>query len=366
MQAIVKTEKTDENNNFDKISLDKLEISETSKTFVNPIERKSGEGKSIESQDEIELASIKSELSGRPRLDSDVRTPVLNPNLLFLKHDHLYHLGMETSTTNFKKKFGDTRFVCVGGTASRMKTLANQIFTMIHDRPPFEDLVDFAKSGGRYSLYKVGPCVFVNHNIGASPLGVVLHEIFKLLHYAGVKNEDVTMFRIGTSGGLGYPPGTVVVTDSVIDAAKRNHFHSLECGIIRPLPCRINQELVEEILEAAKAIGVPTVKGGTMGTDDFYLGQGRTDGAFCNYTEADKMAFLQELYQEYNVCNIEMEAHILSAFTYRAGIRCGIVCTTIVNRLKGDIIQFCHDDLAKFERRPLDIITEFIKQRIGS
>ena len=78
------------------------------------------------------------------------------------------------------------------------------------------------------------------------------------------------------------------------------------------------------------------------------------------------MAFLQELYQEYNVCNIEMEAHILSAFTYRAGIRCGIVCTTIVNRLKGDIIQFCHDDLAKFERRPLDIITEFIKQRIGS
>ena len=94
------------------------------------------------------------------------------------------------------------------------------------------------------------------------------------------------------------------------------------------------------------------------------MGQGRIDGAFCDYSETDKMEFLQELFQDYNICNIEMEAHILSAFTHRAKIRCGIVCTTIVNRLKGDIIEFSHDDLAKFERRPLDIVTEFIRKRI--
>ena len=253
MQAIVKT---DSNNNYLLDDLKDLKISEKG-SIQNSISSK-------------EVVSIESELSNRPRLDSEARTPIRNPNLLTLTEDHLYHLGLDTTTTNFKQKFGDIRFVCVGGTATRMKNLAKQVFEMMFNRPLNEDLIDLAVRSGRYSLYKVDCCLFVNHNIGASPLGVVLHEIFKLLHYAGIKNEDVTMFRIGTSGGLGYPPGTVVVTDSVIDAAKRNHFHSLECGIIRPLPCRINQDLVREILEAAKTIGITTVTGGTMGTDDFY------------------------------------------------------------------------------------------------
>merc|ERR1712036_177862 len=98
-----------------------------------------------------------------------------------------------------------------------------------------------------------------------------------------------------------------------------------------------------------------------MGTDDFYLGQGRSDGAFCDYDETTKMQYLQELYEEYGVINIEMEAHILSAFTYRAGIKCAIVCTTIVNRLHGDQIQYTHDELSEFEERPLNIVTEYIR-----
>jgi len=307
----------------------------------------------------------KSELAGRPRLMSNAgNTPIKNTHLRAVTEDHLYHLGMSTNSTNFKEQFGDVQFVCVGGTASRMNTLAEQIYEMMYQCSPKKPLIDYARAGGRYSVYKVGPVLCLNHNIGASPLGVVLHEIFKLLHYADIKSEHVTMFRIGTSGGLGYDAGTVVITDKVIDAAKRNHFHSVECGVIRPLPCRIDQDLAAEVKAAADRISCPSVVGGTMGTDDFYLGQGRVDGAFCDYGESDKKRFLQELYEEYGIVNMEMEAHILSAFTYRAGIRCSIVCTTIINRLHGDQIQYTHEELAEFEQRPLNVVIEFIRSKL--
>lgn len=45
---------------------------------------------------------------------------------------------------------------------------------------------------------------------------VILHETLKLLHYAGA--TDVSFYRIGTSGGLGLEPGTVVLTTSSMNA----------------------------------------------------------------------------------------------------------------------------------------------------
>ena len=44
-----------------------------------------------------------------------------------------------------------------------------------------------------------------------------------------------------------------------------------------------------------------------MCCDDFYEGQGRLDGALCDYTEADKMEFLERAKEE-GVRNIEMES----------------------------------------------------------
>ena len=47
--------------------------------------------------------------------------------------------------------------------------------------------------------------------------------------------------------------------------------------------------------------------GKTMCCDDFYEGQGRLDGAICEYTETDKMNFLRQAQQK-GVRNIEMES----------------------------------------------------------
>uniref|UniRef100_A0A6P7GKX5 Uridine phosphorylase 1-like n=1 Tax=Diabrotica virgifera virgifera TaxID=50390 RepID=A0A6P7GKX5_DIAVI len=74
-----------------------------------------------------------------------------------------------------------------------------------------------------------------------------------------------------------------------------------------------------------------------MCADDFYEGQGRLDGAFCEYTEAEKMEYLERLVSN-GIKNIEMEATTFAALTHHAGISAAIVCVTLLDRLKGDQI----------------------------
>ncbi len=51
--------------------------------------------------------------------------------------------------------------------------------------------------------------------MGAPSIMILLHELIKLLHYAEV--EDPVIFRIGTSGGILSPNGTVVIAKDVVD-----------------------------------------------------------------------------------------------------------------------------------------------------
>jgi len=253
--------------------------------------------------------------------------------------DFLYHLGLGTNTHDLPSLFGDVRFVCMGGSASRMEKMAKLIRSKLNPDAPDDELEDLAIKGGRYSMFKVGPVLCVNHNIGASTLSVVLHEIFKLLNHAKVKKENIHIIRLGTSGGIGVEPGTVVVTNKIIDSVKRTMFHSSECGKVVTLPCMVNQEKADEICATGEALGIRTMLGGTMGADDFYLGQGRLDGAFLSYNSEDKFDFLQDIHDNYGIRNIEMEAHILSAFTHRVGVNCSIICVTLLNRLNGDQVE---------------------------
>lgn len=69
-----------------------------------------------------------------------------------------------------------------------------------------------------------------------------------------------------------------------------------------------------------------------------FLGQARLDGPFCDYTESDKMRFLNKLYSM-GVRNIEMEATAFAAFTNEAGVRAAIVCVAFLDRLLGDQVS---------------------------
>ena len=112
--------------------------------------------------------------------------------------------------------------------------------------------------------------------MGMPSMSIMLHEITKALHYA--KATDVVYIRIGTSGGLGCPPGSVVITETAVDGAL-NPFHtSMILGKPVKRPANFDKFIVQELASCALE-GEDIVIGNTMACDDFYEGQARLDGA---------------------------------------------------------------------------------------
>ena len=116
---------------------------------------------------------------------------------------------------------------------------------------------------------------------------------------------------------------------------------------------------MQDLLRLGKDFPFHTVSGKTVCTNDFYegdvcknllfprylvsnfflcLGQARLDGAFCSYTEKDKMEYIAWL-KEGGVANIEMESTCFAALTYQAGIRSSIVCVALLDRLNEDQVS---------------------------
>ncbi|XP_074623267.1 uridine phosphorylase 1-like isoform X2 [Acropora palmata] len=247
----------------------------------------------------------------------------------------------------------------MGGSASRLKWFAKFIQDELKDFLNSEkEPYNMAKSD-RYVLYKVGPVLAVNHGIGVPSLMVILHEILKLLHYSGA--QDVKLFRIGTSGGLGLEPGTVVITRRAVNALLEPVNEQVILGKQVRFPTTLDEELQQQLLDCSEDL--PTAFGDTMCTDDFYEGQGRIDGAFCDYKEDDKKEFLQKIHDA-GVRNIEMESVCFAAMCNRAHVPAAILCVTLVDRLKGDQITLPKEQKEDFEMRPAKLVAKFIKKSL--
>lgn len=100
-----------------------------------------------------------------------------------------------------------------------MRALAVYIRDVL-DLPNCGEPVDLSAGGHRYALFKEGPVLCVSHGVGSSTFSVVLHEMLKLVKYA--KCHDPIIIRIGTCGGVGVQPGTVVVTKDAFNGYLKN------------------------------------------------------------------------------------------------------------------------------------------------
>jgi len=195
----------------------------------------------------------------------------------------------------------------------------------------------------------------ISHGMGVPSIGILLHEIIKLMYHARCK--DPIFIRLGTCGGVGIEGGTVVVSEEGVDGLLRNTYEMVSflleaskdisndsfrlaqtvLGKVIHRPAKLDRKLAREIKALADPTQDPydTVSGKTMCTYDFYEGQGRLDGAFCEFSENDKMEYLEKL-RDFGVVNIEMEATIFAALTHHAGIKAAIICVALLNRLNGD------------------------------
>merc|ERR1712137_558991 len=177
---------------------------------------------------------------------------------------------------------------------------------------------------------------------------IFLHEVTKLVVYAGCDLKQIEFLRIGTSGGIGAAPGTVVITERGVDAMLRDGYEHVELGTAKHWPANSDANLVEALYHERLDMTTPVMQGKTMGTDDFYEGQGRLDGALMPwYSVDDKIAFLQRAHK-LGVRNIEMESNAFLYFFQRTGIPAAVLCVTLLDRLQGDQVTSTPAQLSEF------------------
>uniref|UniRef100_A0A8I3W7F9 Uridine phosphorylase n=1 Tax=Callithrix jacchus TaxID=9483 RepID=A0A8I3W7F9_CALJA len=255
----------------------------------------------------------------KPESHNDCLVRLSNPNIASMKEDILYHFNLTTSRHNFSAMFGDVKFVCVGGSPSRMKAFIRYVGTELGLDSPGRDYPNICAGTDRYAMYKVGPVLSVSHGMGIPSISIMLHELIKLLYHARCSN--VTVIRIGTSGGIGLEPGSVVITEQAVDTCFKAEFEQIVLGKRVVRKTDLNKQLVQELFVCSTELSeFPTVVGNTMCTLDFYEGQGRLDGALCSYTEKDKQTYLQAAYTA-GVRNIEMESSVFAAMCNACGLQ---------------------------------------------
>merc|ERR1712062_464142 len=106
------------------------------------------------------------------------------------------------------------------------------------------------------------------------------------------------------------------------------------------------------------------ITGKTMCAHDFYEGQARVDGAFCEYSSENKLNFLQECYDN-GIKNIEMESLSFIGLLNYAKLRAAVVCVSLVNRLNGDQVDIPHDLNVEYQERPFKLIGSYIKNSLA-
>ncbi|VDM65021.1 unnamed protein product [Strongylus vulgaris] len=281
----------------------------------------------------------------------------MNSNLDPTQEDFLYHFGFGNKALDVQKVFGDTKFVCTGGSHTRMKQYAEEFAKECH-----VTCTDNISKSDRFVLYKSGKVVWVNHGMGNPSLSIMLNEILKLMHYA--KAEDVKFVRLGTSGGVGVEPGTVVITKNAMNAELNEKYVQWIAGEKVERDTYLDEGFRDELIAMAKEKNIPAESGYTMCADEFYEGQMRLDGFLCEYKADDKFKFLNKLHEK-GVRNIEMESTCFSSMTYRAGCKAAVVCVTLLNRMKGDQIKLNASQLKEFEERPFRLLTAYMKKQLG-
>jgi uridine phosphorylase len=249
-----------------------------------------------------------------------------------MEQDYLYHLGL---TKHDAKDFKGIKYVCIGGTNDRMSNFAKTI------GDKFGYPVKSIGIHKRYVLYHIGPCLVCSHGMGGPSISILLNEIAKLLKYAGA---DSLWIRMGTSGGVGVNPGTVCISKQAVNGALEPYHETIVLGKRVQRPAIFDEGVANELVKICEELKIESTIGKTMCCDDFYEGQGRLDGAICEYTLQDKMDFLDRASKE-GVKNVEMESLQFGAFCNKINVRSIVVCVALLNRLKGDQVTSTMEQL---------------------
>lgn len=275
--------------------------------------------------------------------------------------DIYYHLGVGSSDP-ILDAVADVRAVILAGSADRICEFASQWSELNGG----SDIVVFPKHD-RFTTHYTAGALFVSHGMGMPSASIALQELMRMVFFLkrGDLDEMDKVFwcRVGTSGGVGLPAGTVVVSTEGL-MADLKPYRVLNGGDgVHWFDGRFPASTCEAVIAAnANATELSVVSGKTVASNEFFLEQFRLDGAIRLASPDEKMNWLRRL-DENGVRNIEMEGAMIAGYLNHWGFsRFAMICCTIINRLDGDQLTATPDQLRKFSGDSGVALFNFLKR----
>ncbi len=260
--------------------------------------------------------------------------------------DVYYHFGL-SSADPVIEDLRDVRAIVMAGSGHRIHEFATTWSAMNSDAP----IIALPKEERFVTRYCAG-VIFASHGMGMPSASIAVQELMRLVFFLKRGDLDamaeVFWARVGTSGGVGLPGGTIVVSTEGVMADLRP-YRVLNGGMGEYwFDSTFPLDVAEHIVKANAGSGLEVVLGKTVAGNEFFLEQFRLDGAVCMETPQTKMAWLEWIHDN-GVRNIEMEGAMLAGYLNHWGFpRFAMICCTLLDRLQGDQVTATPEQLAQF------------------
>ena len=260
--------------------------------------------------------------------------------------DVYYHFGV-ASTDPVLAKLRDVKAVIMAGSGGRIKEFA-QRWSELNSG---SEIVAFPKEDRFVTRYTAG-VLFASHGMGMPSASIALQELLRMVFFLKAGDldamDEVFWCRVGTSGGVGLPGGTVVVSSEGL-MADLKPYRLLNGGTGEYwFDGRFPTATSQAIIAANEHTDFEIVAAKTVAGNEFFLEQFRLDGAICLETPETKMGWLRWLHDN-GVANIEMEGAMLAGYLNWWGFsQFAMICCTLLNRLEGDQVTATAAQLHKY------------------
>jgi uridine phosphorylase len=260
--------------------------------------------------------------------------------------DVYYHFGVASSDPILKKLVG-VQAVVMAGSGGRIKEFAVRWSELNGG----SEIVALPKEDRFVTRYTAG-VLFASHGMGMPSASIALQELMRMVFLLKRGNlealDEVFWCRVGTSGGVGLPGGTVVVSSEGLMADLRP-YRLINGGAGEYwFDGHFPHATYEAIIAANEHTDFDIVSGKTVAGNEFFLEQFRLDGAIRLETPETKMGWLRWLHEN-GVANIEMEGAMIAGYLNHWGFsRFAMICCTLLNRLEGDQVTATPEQLHTF------------------
>lgn len=278
--------------------------------------------------------------------------------------DAYYHFGVSSGDA-ILEPLRDVRAVIMAGSGGRIVEFADTWSAMNGGA----QIIAFPKEDRFVTRYTAG-VLFCSHGMGMPSASIAVQEAMRMVYF--LKRGDlgaldqVFWARVGTSGGVGLPGGTVVVsTEGVM--ADLKPFRLLQGGDGYYWFDGIFPEATRRaILEANATSGIPIEIGRTVAGNEFFLEQFRIDGAICMETLETKTAWLRWIHDN-GVRNIEMEGAMFAGYLNAWGFPSfAMICAVLLNRLEGDQVTSSPEQLHRYSEDSGRVLFAYLASLLGT